>query len=46
MKGIAYIMMVKRSHFPNSDASDERREFQQAPADAQAHARDSSASRP
>ena len=30
VKGVAYIMMVQRSNFPNSDASDVRREFQKA----------------
>jgi CubicO group peptidase (beta-lactamase class C family) len=34
VKGVAYILMVQRSNFPNSDASDVRREFQQAAADA------------
>jgi CubicO group peptidase (beta-lactamase class C family) len=34
VKGIAYIMMVQRSGLPNSDASDVRRTFQQAAADA------------
>ncbi len=29
-RGLAYILMVQRSNFPNSDASDLRREFQQA----------------
>ena len=33
-KGIAYVLMVQRSNFPNSDASDVRRVFQQAAADA------------
>ncbi|MBI2948263.1 MAG: beta-lactamase family protein [Verrucomicrobia bacterium] len=33
-KGVAYILMVQRSNFPNSDASDVRREFQQAAAKA------------
>jgi len=32
VKGVAYILMVQRSNFPNSDASDVRREFQQAAA--------------
>jgi CubicO group peptidase (beta-lactamase class C family) len=32
--GVAYILMVKRSNFPNSDASDIRRDFQQAAAHA------------
>ncbi|HAB17206.1 MAG TPA: serine hydrolase domain-containing protein [Verrucomicrobiota bacterium] len=34
VKGVAYILMVQRSNFPNSDASDVRREFQQAAANA------------
>jgi CubicO group peptidase (beta-lactamase class C family) len=34
IKGVAYILMVQRSDFPNSDASDVRREFQRAAADA------------
>jgi CubicO group peptidase (beta-lactamase class C family) len=34
VKGVAYILMVQRSNFPNSDASDVRREFQQAAAAA------------
>jgi CubicO group peptidase (beta-lactamase class C family) len=34
VKGIAYILMVQRSNFPNSDASDVRRDFQQAVAAA------------
>lgn len=33
-KGVAYVLMVQRSNFPNSDASDVRREFQQAAASA------------
>lgn len=33
-KGIAYVLMVQRSNFPNSDASDVRRVFQQAASDA------------
>ncbi|MBI4659493.1 MAG: beta-lactamase family protein [Verrucomicrobia bacterium] len=33
-KGVAYILMVQRSNFPNSDASEVRREFQQAAAKA------------
>jgi CubicO group peptidase (beta-lactamase class C family) len=32
VKGVAYILMVQRSNFPNSDASDVRRAFQQAAA--------------
>jgi hypothetical protein len=31
---VAYILMVQRSNFPNSDASDVRRGFQQAAAAA------------
>lgn len=34
VKGVAYILMVQRSNFPNSDASDVRRSFQQAAAKA------------
>lgn len=34
LKGVAYVLMVQRSNFPNSDASDVRREFQQAAAKA------------
>jgi len=34
LKGVAYVLMVQRSNFPNSDASDVRREFQQAAASA------------
>jgi CubicO group peptidase (beta-lactamase class C family) len=34
VKGVAYILMVQRSNFPNSDASDVRRSFQQAAAAA------------
>jgi CubicO group peptidase (beta-lactamase class C family) len=34
VKGVAYILMVQRSDFPNSDASDVRRAFQQAAAKA------------
>jgi CubicO group peptidase (beta-lactamase class C family) len=30
VKGVAYVMMVQRSNFPNSDASDVRRAFQKA----------------
>jgi CubicO group peptidase (beta-lactamase class C family) len=33
-KGVAYILMVQRQNFPNSDASDVRKAFQQAAADA------------
>jgi CubicO group peptidase (beta-lactamase class C family) len=32
VKGVAYILMVQRSNFPNSDASDVRRAFQEAAA--------------
>ena len=34
VRGVAYVLMVQRSNFPNSDASDVRRDFQQAAADA------------
>jgi len=34
VKGVAYVLMVQRSNFPNSDASDVRRNFQQAAAEA------------
>ncbi len=34
VRGVAYILMVQRSNFGNSDASDVRRAFQQAAADA------------
>jgi CubicO group peptidase (beta-lactamase class C family) len=34
VKGVAYVLMVQRSNFPNSDASDVRREFQKAAAAA------------
>lgn len=33
-RGVAYILMVQRSNFPNSDASDVRRAFQQSAAEA------------
>jgi CubicO group peptidase (beta-lactamase class C family) len=33
-KGVAYVLMVQRSNFPNSDASDVRRDFQEAAAGA------------
>lgn len=33
-KGVAYILMVQRSNFPNSDASEVRRAFQKAANDA------------
>jgi hypothetical protein len=34
VKGVAYILMVQRSDFPSSDASDGRRSFQKAAAQA------------
>ena len=34
VKGVAYVLMVQRSNFPNSDASELRREFQRAAAAA------------
>ncbi|MEN9776419.1 MAG: Esterase EstB, partial [Verrucomicrobiota bacterium] len=34
VKGVAYVLMVQRSNFPNSDASEVRRAFQQAAAQA------------
>ena len=34
VQGVAYVLMVQRSNFPNSDASEVRREFQQAAAKA------------
>lgn len=34
VKGIAYILMVQRSDFPNSDASDLRKDFQQSAYEA------------
>ena len=34
VKGVAYVLMVQRSNFPNSDASDVRRDFQKAAATA------------
>ncbi len=34
VRGVAYVLMVQRANFPNSDASDVRRVFQQAAADA------------
>lgn len=34
VKGVAYVLMVQRANFPNSDGSDVRREFQQAAVDA------------
>lgn len=33
VKGVAYLLMVQRTNFKNSDASDVRRDFQQAAAD-------------
>ena len=39
VRGVAYILMVQRSNFGNSDASDLRRTFQQAAADALTQAR-------
>lgn len=37
VKGVAYVLMVQRSNFPNSDASDVRHEFQKAAAAALAN---------
>ncbi len=34
VKGVAYVLMVQRANFPNSDASEVRRAFQQAAAGA------------
>lgn len=34
VKGVAYVLMVQRANFPNSDGSDVRREFQAAAAAA------------
>jgi CubicO group peptidase (beta-lactamase class C family) len=34
VKGVAYILMVQRANFPNSDASDVRAAFQRAAAEA------------
>lgn len=34
VKGVAYVLMVQRANFPNSDASDVRKVFQQAAAAA------------
>ena len=34
VKNVAYVLMVQRSNYPNSDASEVRRAFQQAAADA------------
>jgi CubicO group peptidase (beta-lactamase class C family) len=36
-KGVAYVLMVQRSNFPNSDASEVRRAFQEAAAHALKH---------
>jgi CubicO group peptidase (beta-lactamase class C family) len=44
-KGVAYVLLVQRADFPNADASDVRREFQEAAAAAVA-ARNRPASRP
>ena len=33
-KGVIYMLMVQRANFPNSDASDVRRDFQSAAAEA------------
>ena len=34
VRGVAYVLMVQRADFPNSDSSEVRRAFQQAAADA------------
>ncbi|MBN8247445.1 MAG: beta-lactamase family protein [Verrucomicrobia bacterium] len=34
VRGVAYVLMVQRSNFPNSDASEVRRVFQQSASDA------------
>jgi len=34
VKGVAYLLMVQRANFPNSDASDVRTAFQRAAAAA------------
>jgi len=39
VRGMAYILMVQRSNFPNADASDVRRAFQQAAVDALSQSR-------
>jgi CubicO group peptidase (beta-lactamase class C family) len=39
VKGVAYVLMVQRSNFPNSDGSEVRREFQKAAATALATAK-------
>jgi CubicO group peptidase (beta-lactamase class C family) len=36
VKGVAYVLMVQRANFPNADASDVRRAFQEAAAKAMA----------
>ncbi len=36
VKGVAYVLMIQRSNFPNSDASEVRRAFQEAAAKASA----------
>jgi hypothetical protein len=35
-EGVAFVLMKQRSNFPNSDASDVRREFQKAAVTAMA----------
>jgi CubicO group peptidase (beta-lactamase class C family) len=32
VRGVAYVLMVQRANFPNSDGSDVRRDFQAAAA--------------
>ena len=34
VKGVAYVLMVQRANFPNSDASEVRRAFQRAAVEA------------
>ena len=34
VKGVAYVLMVQRSNFPNNEASEVRRNFQQAASNA------------
>ena len=34
VREVAYVLMVQRANFPNSDASEVRRVFQQAAAEA------------
>ena len=46
VKGVAYVLMVQRANFPNSDASEVRRAFQQAAVKALANWRDDSRSLP